>query len=128
MKNIKSKYLIIAISIAVALVHVVKGPNFDGPLKIFVNSYLIDILLPMSMYLLLQVALRKITKVGVSRILAGISVLSFGVFVEVLQLNRIDFLGSTYDKWDFLMYGIGVILGILIDYLIIDKLESSTKS
>ena len=43
--------------------------------------------------------------------------------VELLQLYEIEFLGSTYDPWDILMYIFGIGLGIVIGLKIIDKLE-----
>ena len=49
--------------------------------------------------------------------------IAFGTIVEILQLYEIEFLGRTFDPWDFLMYVIGVGLGIVIDLTIIDKFE-----
>jgi hypothetical protein len=77
----------------------------------------------MNLYLLLQVALRKSIIVYKARISAAVVTFLFGTSVEILQLYGIDFLGSTYDPWDILMYAIGVGLGIAIDFSIIKKLE-----
>jgi hypothetical protein len=49
---------------------------------------------------------------------------SFGIIVEILQLLKIKFLGTTYDPLDIVMYGTGIILGLLVDYTIIDKFEN----
>ena len=123
MKNKTSVYIIVAFSLFVGLLHLLIGPNYQGFLKDFIRGYLIDILLPLNMYLLLQISLRQHLTVQQSRITAAIAVFSFGVLVEVLQLNHIPFLGRTYDPMDILMYGIGVGAGILIDLTIINRLE-----
>jgi len=123
MKNKKSIYVIVAISLFVGLLHFFIGSDYQGIYKHFIRGYLIDILLPMNLYLLLQVALRKSIIVYKARISAAVVTFLFGTSVEILQLYGIDFLGSTYDLWDILMYGIGVGLGIAIDFSIIKKLE-----
>jgi len=126
MKNKKSVYLIVGISLFVGLLHFIIGPNYDGIFKHFIRGYLIDVLLPMNLFLLLQIALRKKISIVKSRIFGAIFTFLFGMAVEILQLYEIKFLGSRYDPWDILMYGIGVTLGLLIDLLIIDKIEKST--
>ena len=123
MKNKKSIYLIVAISLFVGLLHLLIGPNYQGILKDFIRSYLIDLLLPFNLYLLLQISLRKKITVTKSRIIGAVFTLSFGTIVEILQLNKIEFLGSTYDPLDILMYGIGVGLGIIMDLTIINRFE-----
>ena len=46
-----------------------------------------------------------------------------GLTVEMLQLNNIPVFGNTYDPLDIVMYGIGILLGVLLDFTIIDKFE-----
>jgi len=123
MKNKKSIYLIVSISIFVGLLHFIIGPNYEGVFKHFIRGYLIDILLPLNLYLLLQISLRKKISVTKSRMIAALFTFSFGTTVEILQLNGINFLGRTYDPLDILMYAIGIGLGIVIDLTIINKLE-----
>ncbi len=123
MKNIKSTYIIVSISIFVGLLHFVIGPDYQGIFKHFMRGYLIDIMLPMNLYLLIQISLRKNISVNKARIIGAIITIAFGTIVEILQLYEIEFLGRTYDPWDILMYVIGVGLGILIDLTIIDKFE-----
>jgi len=91
------------------------------------RGYLIDILLPMNLYLLLQISLRKNMSVIKARIIGALFTFAFGTIVEILQFYEIEFLGSTYDPWDILMYGIGIGLGILIDLTIIDKFENQRQ-
>lgn len=123
MKNKKSTYIIVSISIFVGLLHFVIGPDYQGIFKHFIRGYLIDILLPMNLYLLLQISLRKYILVNKARIIGAIITFAFGTIVEILQLYEIEFLGRTYDPWDILMYVTGIGLGIVIDLTIIDKFE-----
>jgi hypothetical protein len=128
MKNQKSVYLIVGISLFVALLHFLIGPDYQGIFRHFVRGYLIDILLPFNLYLLLQISLRKNFSVHKSRIVGAVLTFSFGTLVELLQLNNIHFLGETYDPLDILMYGIGVGLGVILDLTVINGLENNTYS
>lgn len=125
MRNPKSTYLIVLISIFVGMLHFVFGPDYQGFFRDFIRGYLIDILLPMNLYLLLQIPLRRNLPVHKARIAGAIGPFAFGTMVEIFQLYGIEFLGRTYDPWDILMYAIGVGLGVVIDLTIIKKLEKS---
>lgn len=123
MKNKKSIYLIVSISLFVGLLHFVIGPDYQGIFRDFIRGYLIDILLPMNLYLLLQISLRKSLSIIKSRIIGAVFTFGFGGLVEIIQLNEIELFGRTYDPWDIVMYGIGTGLGILIDLTVINKFE-----
>lgn len=127
MKNRKSIYIIVSISLFVGLLHFVFGPDYQGIFRHFIRGYLIDILLPMNLYLLLQIALRKNISVNKARLISAIFTVAFGTMVEILQFYKIEFLGSTFDPWDLLMYVFGVGLGIVIDFTIIDKFEKQVQ-
>jgi hypothetical protein len=127
MKNKKSTYIIVTISIIVGLIHFVIGPDYQGIFKHFIRGYLIDILLPMNLYLLIQISLRKNISANKARIIGAIIIFTSGTIVEILQLYEIEFLGRTYDPWDILMYVIGIGLGIVIDLTIIDKFEKQRQ-
>ena len=47
------KWMITLIALAVGAFHFITGENYQGPFPVFVNGYLIDILLPMVLFLLL---------------------------------------------------------------------------
>jgi len=128
MKNKKSIYTVVAISLFMGLLHFLIGPDYQGVCKHFIRGYLIDILLPMNLYLLLQISLRKSIIVKNARIIGAILTFAFGTTVEILQFYKIEFLGTTYDPCDILMYGIGVVLGIAIDLTIINKFEKTEKN
>ena len=123
MKNKKSIYIIVSISLFVGLLHFVIGPDYQGMFRHFIRGYLIDILLPMNLYLLLQISLKKNISVNKARIIGAIFTFTFGTIVELLQFYEIEFLGKTYDAWDILMYAIGIGVGILIDLTIIERFE-----
>ncbi len=61
--------------------------------------------------------------VNTARITGAAVTFCFGTVVEILQLYGIPFLGKTYDPLDILMYGTGVVAGIIIDLTIIDNFE-----
>lgn len=128
MKNNKSKYFIVVISLFVALLHFVIGQDYQGVFKAFIRGYLIDILLPMNLFLLLQISLREHTSVIKSRIIGALFIITLGTMVELFQLNKIELFGKTYDPLDIVMYTIGIGLGILIDLTIINKLEKQVKN
>lgn len=128
MKNKKSTYIIVSISIFVALLHFITGPDYQGIFRHFIRGYLIDILLPVNLYLLMQISLRKKASVNKARIIGAVFTFAFGSMVEILQFFGIEFLGSTYDPWDILMYAIGTGLGIIIDLTILDRFEKKTQN
>lgn len=123
MQNRKSIYIIVSISIFVGLLHFIVGPDYQGIFRDFIRGYLIDILLPMNLYLLLQISLRKKQTVKISRITGAIITFVIGIIVELSQLYGIELFGRTYDPWDIVMYAIGIGLGITIDLTIIEKFE-----
>lgn len=66
------------------------------------------------------------TSVFLARLAGAGFTFSFGVVVEILQAYHVQFLGTTYDPLDILMYAIGVGLGILLDLTLLDRLEKSS--
>ena len=127
MRNSISKLIIVLISLFVGLLHFLIGPDYQGVFKNFIRGYLIDILLPMNLYLLLQISLRQHFALNKARLIGISSIFSFGIVVELLQANGIHFLGNTYDPLDILMYGLGIAIGVTIDLVIIDQLEKNGK-
>ena len=82
-----------------------------------------DLLLPVNLYLLLQLALRKRLAVRTSRWIGGTFTFLFGTFVEMLQYQEIHIFGNTYDPMDILMYAIGTIIGVILDVTLLNSLE-----
>jgi hypothetical protein len=128
MKNRNSIYFIVSLSLCIGALHFIIRPDYQGIFSNFIHSYFFDILLPFNLYLLLQIALRKKVTVNYSRIIGAVFTLLFGISVEILQLNGIRLFGSTFDPWDIIMYGIGVVLGVVVDLTIINKFEKMHKN
>jgi hypothetical protein len=69
------KRLVVAIALGVGALHFLTGPGYWGPLPVFVNGHMIDILLPFAMYLVLGVGNQKFLRSGLVR---GIAVFGVG--------------------------------------------------
>ena len=122
-----SKVIIVIINLLVGVLHFVVGPEYQGPLKIFVNGYLIDILLPMGLYLLLILSIRPKISISKSRWLSSVVVVVIGFAVETLQYFGIKVFGNTFDPVDYLMYVTGIVLGIIIDLFLEKYFEVKTS-
>ena len=116
------KLTITGIALAVGALHFITGENYQGPFPVFVNGYLIDILLPMTLYLLLSLFESKLIRAPLFR---ACSVFGFGCFVEASQYFGYPIFGSTFDPFDILAYASGVLLGILLDLVILPQLIPS---
>ena len=115
----KKKGVIIIIALAVGALHFVTGENYQGPFPVFVNGYLIDILLPMTMFLLMGLIENRV--VG-STLFRALAVFGFGCLVEASQYFGCPFFGNTFDPLDVLAYAGGVVIGILLDRFVLPRL------
>lgn len=113
------KPIITIIALAVGALHFVTGENYRGPFPLFVNGYLIDILLPMTMVLLLGFMQTKMLHNPIFRATA---VFIFGCAVETSQYLGHPFFGSTFDPLDILAYAVGVGLGLFLDLCLIPRI------
>ena len=104
--------IIVIIALIVAGMHFITGESYRGPFPAFVNGYLIDILLPMTLVLLTGFFQTAWIRSNVFRFCA---VVGFGCCVEASQYFGSPFLGSTFDPLDILAYIIGALLGLLVD-------------
>lgn len=98
--------------IPIALLHFVTGSSYRGPYPLFVNGYLLDILLPFAFYLLLSLQEFPVLN---SWIVKAALVLGAAFLVEIAQSFGIPVLGQTYDPLDFVMYAAGVMLAVVLD-------------
>jgi hypothetical protein len=98
--------------IPIALLHFFTGSSYSGPYPLFVNGYLLDILLPFALYFLLS--LQKLPLLS-SWLVKGVLVLGAAFLVEIAQSFGVPVFGRTYDPLDFVMYAAGVMLAILLD-------------
>ena len=116
------KLAITGIALTVGALHFITGENYRGPFPVFVNGYLIDVLLPMALYLLLSLFESKLIRAPLFR---ACTVFGFGCFVEASQYFGYPIFGSTFDPFDILAYASGVFLGILLDLVIFPRLIPS---
>jgi len=77
-----------------------------------VNGYLIDILLPVVMYLLMGLFEVKWIR---SPLFRAVAVFLFGCVVETSQYFDRPLFGSTFDPVDILAYAVGVLSGVFLD-------------
>ena len=117
-------FVVVAIMVPIALLHFVTGSQYNGPFPVFVNGHLIDILLPFGFYFLLGLSDSALLQ---SWMVKGLLIFTAASAVELAQYKGIPLLGRTFDPWDFVMYGLGVILAILCDLVIFPRLLSFWK-
>jgi hypothetical protein len=116
---VTKKATITFIVLTVGLLHFVTGENYRGPFPAFVNGYLIDILLPMTLYLLL--GLFEVQWIR-SAIFRATAVFLFGCVVETSQYLDYPLFGGTFDPWDILAYAGGITLGIFLDLILFPRI------
>jgi len=107
------------IALIVGALHFIKGENYQGLFPIFVNGYLIDILLPMALYLLLSLFQNKIIR---SPLFRACVVFGFCCVVESSQYFGHPIFGSTFDPLDIVAYAAGVLFGVLLDLVLFPRL------
>ena len=113
------KLVITLIAIAVAALHFITGEEYQGPFPAFVNGYLIDVLLPMVLFLLMGLIENRLIR---STLFRACAVFGFGCIVEASQYLGYPIFGTTFDPLDILAYAVGVLLGILLDELVFPRL------
>ena len=109
---INRKVVVVLIAVVVGLLHFVTGPGYRGPVPVFVNGYMIDILLPFAMVLVLGIANQSVLRSGVAR---GGFVFAIGVVTETLQYFGVPIFGRTFDPLDYLMFGVGIGLALAFE-------------
>ena len=115
--------VIVGVLLVVILAYAFRlGTNARGQLYVLYYSYFADVTLPFYMYLLLCLVDNRLRFVVDWRLKAG---LVFGVasVAEVLQALGAPLLGRTFDPLDFAMYAGGVLLAVLADRLILERLR-----
>ncbi len=117
----RKRFLITMIALIVAALHFFKGRIFQGQFHVFVNGYMIDFLLPMTLFLLMGLFQNRTIRSPFFRVGA---VFGFGCFVEATQYFGRPVFGSTFDPFDILAYASGVVLGALLDLVLFPRMIS----
>ena len=116
--------VVVSIMLLIALIHFFRvGTYLQGKLFTLYYSYFSDIVVPFGMYFLLCLSDVRI------RFLRGWHVKAMLVFVvasstEVMQAFGVPLLGRTYDPLDFVMFGAGVLLAVLVDRFLFGRFLS----
>ena len=112
------RIVITLIALGTAALHFVTGEQYGGPFPLFVNGYLIDILLPMTLVLLMGLYTNKFISFPLIR--AGMVFIS-GCLVEFSQYAGYPIFGSTFDPLDILAYAGGILLGLFLDLVLFPR-------
>ncbi|MFC2030863.1 hypothetical protein ACFLWA_09070 [Chloroflexota bacterium] len=115
----RKRALIVGLVVPVALIHFVTGDRYNGPYPEFVNGYLLDMLLPMSLYFLLCLANVPALR---SWLVKAALVFVAASAVEMAQFFGVPLLGRTFDPTDFFMYAAGVLLAALLDTVVFPRI------
>ena len=122
---VNRKAIVVTIALVVGLLHFPTGPGYGGPLPVFVNSYLIDVLLPFAMFLVLGVGDHPFLR---SRVGRGIAVFAVGAVTETLQYFDVPIFGRTFDWVDYVMFGMGIGLAVIFEEFVLARLPSQAAS
>ena len=105
----------VTILIVIALVHAFRiGSYLNGEWYILYYSYASDIMMPFGMYFLLvinEIRFPKLRRWWVKALIIFI----LTSITELMQAFGIHFLGVTFDFMDFVMFGVGVLLAVVLD-------------
>jgi len=121
---VKRKLVVVIIALLVGALHFLTGPDYRGPFPVFVNGYMIDILLPFAMYLLLGVVKQPLLRRGIVR---GPIVFLIGATSETLQYFGVPLFGRTFDPLDYLMFVIGVALAMLFEWVVLARIMAESS-
>ena len=112
------KVLVVCIVVPIGLLHFFTGSAYHGPWPELVNGYLLDVLVPLAFYLLL--CLPEIPQLQPWPVKA-LLVFGAAASVEVAQFFGMPILGRTFDPLDFVTYGLGVALAVLLDTAVLPR-------
>lgn len=117
--SVHRKLMITCMALMVAALHFITGEEYGSPLPGFVNGYLIDVLLPMVLFLLMGLIENRL--VG-SILFRTCAIFAFGGIVEISHYLNFPSFGSTFDPFDILAYAVGVSTGRLFKLFVFPRL------
>jgi hypothetical protein len=132
----------IGVQLLISLIHTFRlGTYLRGRLYVLYYSYFSDIIIPFGMYFLMCFVEERVRAIPLSDAPAVVrrkastalaflgdwrfkALLVFGVasFTEVLQAFGVPLLGRTFDPLDFAMFAGGVLLAVLADKFLLERL------
>ncbi|MFC1727287.1 hypothetical protein ACFL0Y_02070 [Patescibacteria group bacterium] len=122
-KKSKRTGLVIGIQLVIAAFFVLGADRDNRSLYILYQSYFADIFLPFGLYFLLSLVEDK-QSLFKKWWVKGLSVLALCSASEMLQYFGIFALARVFDPLDFVMYGMGVGLAVVVDRQIFSRFLS----
>ncbi len=118
----------VSVVLAVAMAHVLRiGSHLHGTAYRLYYAYASDVLIPIAAYFLLCMNEPAIPWLR-SRKVKAIAVLTVASTAEILQGCGIPALGVTFDPIDFVMYGAGVAIAMILDRFALSILCASRRA
>ena len=112
----------VTIMLLIVLVHGLRvGARLQDPLFTYYYSYFSDLVVPFGAYFLLWMQDARVPLLRDWRSKA-LLVFAAASATEILQAFGVHLLGTTFDPLDFVMFGVGVLLAVLVDKLLFDRL------
>ncbi len=110
----KQKVLVVGIQLMLVVVLVVGSRVTSGWVRIWYSSYFADVALPFGFYFLLMVVGQQwaVLKEWWKKALA---VFGLCAISETLQYMGIFALARVFDPMDYVMYGVGVLLAVVVE-------------
>ena len=121
---VNRKVIVVLIAVAVGLLHFLTGPRYNGPFLVFVNGYMIDVLLPFTMYLVLGIANQSIIRGVITR---ALFVFAIGAVTETLQYFGVPLFGRTFDVLDYLMFAVGIGLAVVFERIMLSRIPEGRE-
>jgi hypothetical protein len=116
--NVRKRAVVVGVAVLVALAHFVTGSAYRGPWPELVNGYLMDVLVPLAFYFLLTLPESRWLEPWPVRALLVFAAASC---VEIAQYAGVPIFGQTFDPLDFVTYGLGVTLAVLLDTVVFPR-------
>jgi len=118
----KRRALIGCIMIGIAAAHIFRlGSHLHGRSYTFYYSYFSDFILPFGLYFLLCAAERQPCILGRWQAKLAIAFLLPSI-AETCQYFGVPVLGSTFDPFDYLAYGLGATSAVIVDTQVFSRL------
>lgn len=108
----RARVMVGIVFVLVGIIHVGVSPRYHGPFRMFVTGYLVDILLPVALYLGLGLFQSAFLRTAWIRALL---VFGAGAVAETCQGFGIPLAGKTFDPLDYVAYAAGVALGLALE-------------